>query len=117
MFNLSVQYSPGYLLIVTSGTARMAEFCASTSFLADLARQLAYRKVLLDMLSLDMELGPGDTSAVIEHVRQWWPPIDRLAYVQPPGTSYGILATVCESRGIASQEFDSLAAAEKWLAG
>jgi hypothetical protein len=115
MFNLSVQHSPSYLLIVVSGSAGMAEFCASTSFLAELAQRLKYRKVLLDMLSVDVAFKTEDAATITAHLRQFAPQIQRLAHAVPAGNDHGILEAVCAARGIECQAFDTLHAAERWL--
>lgn len=115
MYNLSVQYSPSYLLIVISGTARIAEFCASAGFLAELARRLSYRRVLMDMLAVDMLLEPQDAHVLSSHLDQWLPYVTQLAYVAPEGASPGILEAVCRLRGVECERFGTLAQADEWL--
>jgi hypothetical protein len=115
MFNVSAQVDGRYVLIVASGPAAVPELCAAISFLSELLERSGRRRALIDIMGLAFVLdGPGD-QAVLEHLVDRLPALEKLGIVVPARTSHGLMAKAARAKGIDVGEFDNLPAADSWL--
>jgi hypothetical protein len=115
MFNVSAQVDGRYVLIVASGPGAVAQLCAAISFLSELLLRTGRRRALIDIMGVDFELDGADDQAVLQHLVDRLPVLDRLAIVVPARTSHGLVATAARGKGIEVGEFDNLPEADGWL--
>lgn len=117
MFSLSVESRDGYALLAVSGVADIAEFCAAHSFMCEMVRRAPCDKVLIDMLGVTAAIAPERAALVVDHLRATMPPFSQIAIAVDPRVAHNLVMYAALACGIPVQEFETLAAAEEWLAG
>jgi hypothetical protein len=115
MFNISVQESPAYLLIVTSGAGTLDPLCAANRFVEEMLQRTGARRVLLDMMALTLLVDDAERKVVITSLLGGMSRLERLAVLVPRSASLGMLLEAARATGTQASEFDDILDAERWL--
>ena len=115
MFNVGVQEGAGYLLIVTSGAGTVAPLCSANRFIEEILRRTGARRVLLDMMALNLLVNEEERRQVVLSLYEGMSQLERLAILVPRAASLGMLLEAARATGVQATEFDNALDAEKWL--
>ena len=115
MFNVSVQESPAYLLVVSSGAGTLAPLCAANRFVEEMLLRTGSRRVLLDMMALSLQVEDQERREVISTLLAGMSKLERVAILLPRSASLGMLLEAARTTGTEAAEFDNILDAERWL--
>lgn len=114
-FTVSVRHTLPYLLVEAAGPASLADLCAYMDFVGALARKKPYRRALMDLRAVDIELAFTDHITLGAHAAEKLRDLERVASVVDIKYRTGTSEKAAQKSGLNLRTFTSLADGIGWI--
>lgn len=115
IFTVSAQHGSGYLIVIGSGEATLADLCGAGSFAAETARRMGYRGLVFDMLGAHTHMSDADRREVARHFSQQFQGLACVAFAISADQHNGVGEAEAKQAGLNLAVFAQLETATDWL--
>lgn len=114
-FTITVQHGLPHLVVEAAGPATLADLCAYMDFVGALAKRLGCRRVVMNLLGVDIALAFTDHLTLGAHAAEMLKDIERVASVVNPKYRTGTSEKAAQNMGLRLRTFTSLEEGQAWL--
>ncbi|MGV3573162.1 MAG: hypothetical protein ACO1PB_21420 [Ramlibacter sp.] len=115
-FTITVRDGTPYLLVEAAGPATLVELCAYMDFVAGLARGRRCRKVVMDLLGVDIRFSFTDHLTLGAHAAHALQDLEQVASVVNPKYRTGTSEKAAQKSGLRLRTFTRLDEGVAWVA-
>lgn len=114
-FSATLHHGLPYLLARAEGHARLADLCGLADMVGTVAARQGYRRAVVDMLPLELDLSFTDHLTLGAHVAQAFAQLERVASVIEVRNRVGTSEKAAQRLGLRLRAFTDLDEAIRWL--
>jgi len=114
-FSVTVAPQAGYLLLVASGPATLADLCGLASLGATVCGKGTHARALVDLRQAEPQLSFTDHLQLGSHFAEAFRDVARVATVVAPKDRVGTSEKAAQKSGLQLRTFMDIAEAEDWL--
>lgn len=114
-FSVTVACQPGYLLLVASGPATLADLCGLASLGGTVCGKASHARALVDLRQTDPQLSFTDHLQLGGHFAEAFSAVAKVATVVSPRDRVGTSEKAAQKSGLKLRTFVDLGEAEAWL--
>jgi hypothetical protein len=117
MFQATVHHGADYLMVEASGFATLADLCGYMDLVGTIAGKRNYRRAVLNLLEVEIELGFTEHLQLGAHAAQSLRNLRQVASVVPERYRTGTSEKAAQKSGLQLRAFTSLQEGVVWVLG
>lgn len=114
-FSITVHHGPEFLVVEGAGPALLGDMCGFMDLVAETAAKHGHRRVLMNLLAVEIDFGFTDHMALGAHAASELAGMERVASVVAAKYRVGTSERAAQKMGLALKTFTSLDEGLTWL--